>query len=286
MSKVYEALKKAELERVFEEEKPDVEVSPVVNKEKESDKKQEGLTIIDTIEDVKEEVSNFKTKDIKELVVLNEPQSQASEQFKKLRTKVLNRTKGDNCVLLITSALPLEGKSFVTANLAVTFALNPDTYSLIIDADFRKPSLHSIFKINYKYGLSDYLEGKTNIGDIFYKTFLPKLSIIPAGNSDLQPSELLSSDKMKNFIKEVKKRYPDRFIFVDTTPMLLTSEPDILASQVDGTLMVVGFGLSSQDDLKKSLEMLEGNSVWGIIFNKIDLKSEQYHKYSYYQRSR
>ncbi len=281
MSKVYEALKKAELEsnlNGYRAEEKDISVKRETKSfEKEKSKENSELSILDSIDKIEN-----KDSDLKEIVLLKNPNSHASEQFKKLRTKILNRLKGNNGVFLITSPLPEEGKTFVASNLSVTFALNPDTYSLIIDADFRKPSLDKIFNINYQYGLSDYLEGKTELKEIFYKTFLPKLSIIPAGHSNLQPSELLSSDRMKSLIREVKKRYPDRYIFIDTTPILLTSEPDILASQVDGTLIVVGFGISTREDLKKSLNMMEDTDIWGIVFNKINSKSSRYYKGSYY----
>ncbi len=274
MSKVYEALKKAELEsNLHKDEEKETYIQKKEVKSFEEKSKKSNWSILDSIDS-----TGDKSSELKEIIVLKNPNSPASEQFKKLRTKILNRLKGNNGVFLITSPLPEEGKSFVTSNLSVTFALNPDTYSLVIDADFRKPTLDKIFNIKYQYGLSDYLEGKTELKEIFYKTFLPKLSIIPAGRSNSHPSELLSSDRMKNLIREIKKRYPDRYIFIDTTPILLTSEPDILASQVDGTLIVVGFGISTREDLKRSLSMMEDADIWGIVFNKIDSQSSRYYK--------
>ncbi len=271
MSKVYEALKKAETERFFEEMKkegPSPSAKSYINS--------------------KQAVVSDSLKGIDDvLIILTDPESQAAEQFKKLRTRILQRSKDKNQTLLITSSLPEEGKSVTVANLAISFALNPNTHALLIDADFRNPTLHRFFKLQYQYGLSDYLEGKVEISKIFYKTFVSKLSLIPAGHSKLHPSELLASDKMKNLIKEVKERYPDRFIFIDSTPMLITSEPDILANQVDGTLIVVCYGKTQQDALKRSLDLLKENSVWGIVFNKVNPKSMRYrHSYYYYYKKK
>jgi len=260
MSRVYEALKKAEAE---------------VSLEKTILKPQEKVSVLDQKGKIAlpEEIDSS-------LVILTDPKSQAAEQFKKLRTRILQYSQGKNLTILITSSFPLEGKSFTIANLAVAFAQKPESYALLIDADLRKPSIHKILGIKAQYGLSEYLEGKTELSNVFYKTFIPRLSLIPAGNSSTHPAELLSSQKMKNLVEEVKNRYPDRYIFIDSTPLLITSEPDILADQVDGILLVVQYGKTQQDTLKRTLTLLEGKKIWGMVFNKVNPKSIKY-KYNY-----
>lgn len=256
MSRVYEALKKADAER-----KGSVRFT-----------KEEG-TEVHLIEDL-------KLSDI--LVTLKDPKSQAAEQFKKVCIHILQNSPAEKTIL-ITSALPLEGKSVSSANLAIVFAQTPEIHAILIDADLRKPNLHKLLGVSIDKGLRDYLEGNVPLSEIFYKTSIPKLSLIPAGRSLKSPVELLSSLRMKSLINELRERYPKSYIIIDSTPILLTSESDILLNQADGIIVVVQYGKTQRDALERSLKFLDKKKIVGIIFNKVDYKLLRYnYGYSHY----
>jgi Mrp family chromosome partitioning ATPase len=141
------------------------------------------------------------------LVTLLKPRSFESEQFKLLRTNLMFPVSGKPPrSLLVTSALPGDGKSFVTTNLAVSFAMNLDRHVLVIDADIRKPEIHSRFGIEARRGLSDFLTRNTPLPKLLMRTSLPNLTILPAGRPPHNPSELLSSVKMPKLSREVPRR--------------------------------------------------------------------------------
>ena len=253
MSRVYEALKKAEAERKgpvgFTEEGKEVHL-----------------------------IEDLKLSDI--LVTLKEPKSPAAEQFKKVCIHILQNSLAEKKTILITSALPLEGKTITAANLAIAFAKTPEIYAILIDADLRKPNLHKLLGISIDKGLMDYLEASAPLSEIFYKTSIPKLSLIPAGRASKSPVELLSSPRMKNLINELRETYPRSYIIIDSTPILLTSESDILLNQADGIIVVVQYGKTQRDALERSLKFLDKKKIVGIIFNKVDYKLLRY-KYGY-----
>ena len=261
MSKIYKALKKAEKEK--KDSIQIMEIEKFISKEP-----------------IKEE----RPSEIDDLVIAwKDPESEVAEQFRKLCMKILTNFS-DKKVILITSALPLEGKTVVTANLGVCFAQLPESYVLLIDADLRKPSLHKLLGMQEKKGLSEYLQKKVKISEIFYKTLIPKLSLIPAGKRTKSPAELLSSSLMRNLVAEVKNRYPDRYILIDSTPILLTSEPDILVKQVDGIILVVQYGKTPKNSLERALLSLPREKILGIVFNRVDFKLLKYkYGYSYYR---
>jgi len=257
LSRVYEALKKADAER-----KGSVRFT-----------KEEG-TEVHLIEDL-------KLSDI--LVTLKDPKSQAAEQFKKVCIHILQNSPAEKKTILITSALPLEGKSVSSANLAIVFAQTPEIHAILIDADLRKPNLHKLLGVSIDKGLRDYLEGSVPFSEIFYKTSIPKLSLIPAGRPLKSSVELLSSFRMKSLINELRERYPKSYIIIDSTPILLTSESDILLNQADGIIVVVEYGKTQRDALERSLKFLDKKKIVGIIFNKVDYKLLRYnYGYSHY----
>lgn len=137
---------------------------------------------------------------------------------------------------MVTSASPSEGKSFVAANLAVTMARSIDEYVLLMDCDLRAPTVHNLFGYNNQpiKGLSDYLINKIPLSDALKKTAVDKLTILPAGTIPSNPSELLSSEQMRRMLHEVKLRYNDRYIIIDTPPPILPLKP----MPLPGTWMV------------------------------------------------
>ena len=219
--------------------------------------------------DSEADVSSFD----KSLISILKPKSFAAEQFKILRTHLLYPSKGKPPrSILVTSTAPGDGKTFVAANLAINMSLTINKYVLLIDSDLRQPKVHSRFGFEDVCGLSDYLGGKKKLEDLFLKTELDRLTILPAGSIPSNPSELLSSERMASLMKEVVDRYRDRYIIIDSPPPLLTAEAGALASQVDGILLVVNYGKTRRADLKNLIEKLGKDKLLGTVINNVNLR--------------
>lgn len=215
------------------------------------------------------------------LFVLSAPESIDAENFKVLRAIVMMAGKKDDPprTLLVTSALPGEGKTFVSTNLAVSIALGIDEYVLLVDCDLRRPQVHAMMGYSKTQGLAELLKGEKQIPDILIKTGIEKLSIITSGQPPRNPSELLSSNKMESFIEEVRARYNDRFIVLDATPAQFTSESAILARHVDGIILVVRANKTPRDIIKKMTQNLPKDKIIGIVFNGHTESLKSYKKY-------
>ncbi|MCP4673278.1 MAG: polysaccharide biosynthesis tyrosine autokinase [Desulfobacula sp.] len=196
------------------------------------------------------------------------PQSIESEQFRLLKNNILFPEKGEvpKCIM-ITSASPGEGKSFVAANLAISLSQSIDEYVLLMDCDLRGPSIHSMFGYNNRQGLSEYLAKGKPLSSLLIKTFLDKLTILPAGKIPDNPSELLSSEQMRRLIHEVKLRYSDRYIIIDTPPPYLTSETSVISRQVDGIVIVIKQGKTRKKDIVDIIDIYGREKILGVVYN-------------------
>lgn len=198
----------------------------------------------------------------------------AAEQFRKLRTHIIRNDKnGSARTIMVTSAVQGEGKSFVATNLAIGFAQDFHLHSLLVDGDLRNPSLAPRFGFQNKRGIADYLVGNEDISNFLIKTNLDKLSLLTCGSIQGNPSELMGSNKMASLIGELKSRYSDRFIIVDSTPLLITSEAEILAKLVDGVLVVVRAGKTPRETVEQALNLLGKDKILGLILNDVEFKS-------------
>ena len=219
----------------------------------------------------------------KNLVSLLKPQSFEAEQFKILRTHLLYPASGESPrSIMVTSAVPGEGKSFVAANLAVSIAQNINEHVLLMDCDLRKSSIHNQFGFDNVNGLSQYLANTAPLSSIFLKVGIDKLTLLPAGESPTNPAELLSSEKMAQLLKEVKSRYTDRYIIIDSPPPHLTAETRVIASQVDGIILVVKTGSTKREVVKHLVEKLGKEKILGVVANWYDLRSSMYYGYNRY----
>ncbi len=174
---------------------------------------------------------------------------------------------------MVTSAVQGEGKSFVSANLAIGIAYDLHLHALLADCDLRKPSVGPAFGHNQGEGVSDYLSGGVDIADFIIKTDLEKLSLILAGTIPANPTELLGSKRMALLVEELKSRYDDRFIIFDSTPLLATSNSGVLAKLVDGVILVVRAGSTPRETVQQALTFLDKDKILGVVLNQIDFKS-------------
>ncbi|WP_243361508.1 XrtA-associated tyrosine autokinase [Fundidesulfovibrio terrae] len=222
------------------------------------------------------------------LLTLTTPNSPAAEEYRKLKEAIIKETgrEGFNNVLLVTSVNPGEGKTVTTLNLAVSLAHEFDYTVLLVDADLRAPACNKYLGIESEKGLSDCLENDTPCTDVLVRTGIGRLVLFPAGKPVANPVELISSSKMRNLITELKHRYPDRFILIDSPPAKFFAETRFLASMADASVMVVREGESSLDEIAETAAALD-NRVIGIVYNGARenpfSKASQYHYYAYSQ---
>lgn len=226
----------------------------------------------------------------KELIAQRTPKSPIAEVFRTLRTNIqFMNSKKNLKTLLITSTMPGEGKSWIAANLAITFA-QAGKKVIIIDADMRKGRQHVMFNIENRIGLSNYLSGIDEMGksenlDILKyvrTTEVPNLYLVPAGNVPPNPSELLASEATINMIEKLKDTFD--FIIFDGTPSIIITDALIVAGLVDSTIIVTQYNVTKKDNLEKVKKDIEhvGGKIAGVILNKVPINAKKYMSTYYY----
>jgi len=217
-----------------------------------------------------------------ELVVVNEPKSSASEAYRGLRTGILF-SKPDQipCSILVTSAGAEEGKTISCANLAITMA-QAGTKAMLLDCDMRKPRLHRMLGIRNEQGLSSILVGESEWRDIRVSTNIPNLDFIPAGLISPNPAELVGSERMQNFINELKEEYGR--IIIDSSPIVAVTDPVILSRLVDGVVLVIHAGITSRNVIANAVRQLRDIQahILGSVLNNVDIEKDGYYYYQYY----
>lgn len=211
-----------------------------------------------------------------------------SNTFRMLKRPLLNNVRGkgatvlDNAnMIMVTSSLENEGKTFSAINLAISIALEKDKRVLLIDADVNKPSHPQVFGVDMKYGLTDVLLGNVDdLSKVFCKTNIPSLTLMSAGQQTQQATELLASENMHKFMQDISSRYPDRIVIFDSPPLLQTTESSVLASHMGQVILVVEAERTLKHHVKKSLSLLS-NEIVLLLLNKMRDKHEA-GNYGYY----
>lgn len=198
--------------------------------------------------------------------------NEVADRIKILRTQILQSLKklhGNS--LLIASANPGEGRTVTAINLAIALSQQIDGTVLLVDADLRKPSVHSLLGLDVERGLSDYLRRKAEIPELMINPGIPRLVVLPGGKPLPNSSELLGAPQMQYLVQEMKERYSDRFIIFDSSPILTSADPLVLSRFVDGILMVVEAEKTNKEDLQRAIELLRDKPIIGTVFNKVKL---------------
>jgi exopolysaccharide/PEP-CTERM locus tyrosine autokinase len=190
------------------------------------------------------------------------------ESFRNLRTRILHPAEGrPPRTILVTSATPGEGKSFVCANLGISFAQGVDNYALLVDADLRKPSMARLFGHPNDFGLVHYLRDGRPLEELITPVGVEKLNILPAGPPPVNPAELLGSDSMAQLVRELARRYDDRIVIFDSPPLHVAAETSILAKYVDAVVLVVRWGGSRREHIKALVDRIGRDKIVGVLFN-------------------
>ena len=224
------------------------------------------------------------SKEAVELVTQSRPRSQMAESYRALRTSLLlTFAGGPPTVILITSALPEEGKTTTSVNSAIVLA-QKGTRVLLIDADLRRPSIHKTLGMGPKIGLSNVLTGAATLQQaIIPSTILPELFILPAGTPPPNPAELLASAKMKNVLAELRKQYDH--IVIDSPPTLSVTDAVVMSTDADAVVLVIRSGHTTKPALRRARDiLLQVNArVCGVLVNAVDLNSPDYYYHYEYQ---
>ncbi len=266
MSKIEEALQKAKQARVEQEPKRPANQNGTAPKD----------TPPNYTRTVFQEVDPERIEENR-IVTLNEKSSHITEQYRMLRTQVLQKTEGngDNC-LMVTSALDGEGKSTTAINLAVAIAKEIHKTVLLVDADLRRPSIDKLLGLRPEKGLVHYLMDGVPLEDLLIRTGVEKLTFLPAGGTLPNSTEILRSSKMLDLIREVKERYKDRYVIFDTTPLLPTADPTVLSQYMDGIIFVVHAERTPRNSVAEALSLLEGRNILGIVMNNLSGSDRTY----------
>lgn len=207
-----------------------------------------------------------------ELVIHNKPKSNISEDIRTIRTNLMFTSSDEESqVILVTSSIPGEGKSFISSNLATAFAQTDET-TILIDCDLRLGRIHKIFGVSNDKGFSNLLASQSvvNCADFIKKTPIPNLYVIPRGTVPPNPSELLNSTNTKRVINFLRENF-SRIIF-DGVPINGLPDSLIMASLVDRVVLVTTAGYTKIDELmeaKKALEKIDAN-IAGVVVNRVN----------------
>jgi polysaccharide biosynthesis transport protein len=219
-----------------------------------------------------------------ELVTQSRPQSQMAESYRALRTSLLlTSLGGPPKVILVTSALPQEGKTTTSINTAIVLA-QKGTRVLLIDADLRRPSIHKTLGMGPKTGLSNVLTGNATLQQaVGRSSILPTLFVLTAGTPPPNPAELLASSNMRDILAELREQYDH--IVVDTPPTLSVTDAVVMSTRADAVVLVIRSGQTTKQALRRSRDLLmQVNArVAGVLLNAVDLTSPDYYYYYEYQ---
>jgi exopolysaccharide/PEP-CTERM locus tyrosine autokinase len=200
----------------------------------------------------------------------------AAQEFRGIKRSLIQNAfiKGDGAIhhgnlIMLTSALPKEGKTFCAINLAMSIATEMDHTVLLVDADVARPSVLLTLGLKSAVGLMDILlDEELDLADVMIKTNVDTLKILPAGTGHRHATELLASQAMSSLLNDIANRYPDRIVIFDSPPLLPTTEARVLASQMGQIVMVVEAETTTQHAVKEALRQIETCAHVSLVYNK------------------
>jgi protein-tyrosine kinase len=203
-----------------------------------------------------------------------------TEEFRTLRSRLYKvRENAVLSKLLVTSALPKEGKSFTAANLAQVIVRQHGRRALLLDADLRNPQLHNLLGAELAPGLSEYLRGEADEFSIIQRGPMENLFLIPCGNGSSNPVELLSNGRMKTLLNQLEPMFD--WIIIDSAPAVPVSDAAIMAKECDGVLLVVRSNSTPVDAARRARNEFAGHNIVGVVLNGITPDLSPYMQYYY-----
>ncbi len=210
------------------------------------------------------------------MVTPDRPRSAIAEEYRVIKRPLLRNATAvgpaqidDGNLIMVSSALPSEGKTFCAINLAISMAMELDYTVLLVDADVSRPSVLNQLGLPPERGLMDALAGDvTDLSDVLLRTNIEKLTLLPAGMPHARATELLASEAMTQLLEQMSNRYPDRIIIFDSPPLLVTTESRVLATHMGQIVMVVEAERTTHSTVRQALATIENCPVKLMVLNK------------------
>ena len=210
------------------------------------------------------------------IVSPNAPRSEIADQYRVIKRPLIRNAMGKGAsvinhgnLIMVTSALPGEGKTFTAINLAMSIAAELDNTVMLVDADVARPSVMKVLGLPESPGLLDLvLDESEDMASVLLKTNIDKLTILPSGTSHRRATELLASDTMIRLLDDIAKRYPDRIIIFDSSPLLLATESRVLASHMGQIVVVVRAEKTLKSEVRQALATIEACPVKLMLLNQ------------------
>lgn len=215
--------------------------------------------------------------------------SQLADEYRVIKRPLIDNAMGkgatpirDGNLIMITSALPGEGKTFTAANLAMSIAMEMDNTVMLVDADVARPTLLKVLGLPAARGLLDVLTDETiDLQQVLLRTNIEKLTILPSGTPHPRATELLASDAMVRLLEEMARRYPDRIIIFDSPPLLVTTEARELASHMGQVVVVVKAEGTVHAEVRHALAAIQGCPIKLMLLNQASTSAEAAYGYGY-----
>lgn len=220
----------------------------------------------------------------------DEAAARLSDELRRIKRPLLENALGKGTQswphaqrIMVTSAVPNEGKTFMALNLALSLAREPDFEVLLVDGDIPKSDISRLLKLEGRPGLMDLLvEEQRALSDVVISTDIPNLSVLPVGQRQALTTELVGSRRMEQVLQELDGPIPRRLVIFDSSPLLATTESQVLASHMGQIVMVVAAGRTQELELDSALQRLRDTQYVGMILNMSRLPASESHYYNYY----
>lgn len=219
-----------------------------------------------------------------EVVMVSAAQSPTAERFRRLKTVLVQEASAETQVIVITSALPGEGKSLVSLNLALAFAADRDGETVLIDADIRRPGIDRWLKPTPRVGLKEVLAGEADVEHALLEIKAQHLMLVPAGQPTRDPVPLLSGSNARGLIESMRKRF--KRIIIDTPPIVPFTDADVIAALADGVVLVARSKITPKPLLQQAISAVTSARIIGIVLNdtSYNLADHYRHYDSYYHQ--
>lgn len=202
--------------------------------------------------------------------------SKTAEELRLIKRPILRNAFGKDMVatesanlVMVSSSVPAEGKTFTALNLAMSIVMERDTTVLLVDGDVVNPSLSRLFGLQREPGLTDLLTNPDmNVADVILDSDIPHLRFLPAGKPHAYSTELVASERMHELARELSKRYPDRIVMFDSPPLLAATQASVLSHHVGQIIVVVEAGKTPESMLREAVELLDQTKTIGLVLNK------------------
>jgi protein-tyrosine kinase len=214
----------------------------------------------------------------KHRIVSHAKNNQYTNIFDSLRTQVLLKMEENNWrTLAVVSPTPASGKTFVSINLAISIAHQPQKTAILVDLDLRRPKVATYLGLHTEKSMNDYLLGGVPLKDVMVSPSIPRLVVIPTMRPVAKSAEILSSNKVVSLIQELRDRYDSRIVIFDAPPVLNSDDAMVLLPQVDCFLLVIANGMSTKLEIEETMHHLPQEKLLGVVFNKSDSEARPYY---------